>query len=155
MSKIALQLIEEKRIMMIRFLQVIFLLLFSSSLLAQNSTRFASVDLNLRVSPNTNSQVLTTIRRAEKVKVIEDCVCKWIPVSYQGTSGYVSKKYLSVSKPSKIKHYTNSKGRRVQSPTHYESAPSGATARCQDGTYSFSQSRRGTCSHHGGVAKWL
>jgi hypothetical protein len=24
-----------------------------------------------------------------------------------------------------------------------------------DGTYSFSQSRRGTCSHHGGVAKWL
>ena len=33
--------------------------------------------------------------------------------------------------------------------------PSGASAICQDGTYSFSQHRQGTCSHHGGVAKWL
>jgi hypothetical protein len=35
------------------------------------------------------------------------------------------------------------------------SAPPGATALCRDGTYSFSQHRSGTCSHHGGVAKWL
>jgi hypothetical protein len=33
--------------------------------------------------------------------------------------------------------------------------PPGATARCRDGTYSFSQHRSGTCSHHGGVAQWL
>lgn len=32
--------------------------------------------------------------------------------------------------------------------------PAGATALCRDGTYSFSQSRRGTCSLHGGVARW-
>jgi hypothetical protein len=36
-----------------------------------------------------------------------------------------------------------------------DSAPPGATARCNDGTYSFSQHRSGTCSHHGGVASWL
>jgi hypothetical protein len=35
------------------------------------------------------------------------------------------------------------------------SAPPGATARCRDGTYSFSQHHSGTCSHHGGVAAWL
>jgi Protein of unknown function (DUF3761) len=35
------------------------------------------------------------------------------------------------------------------------SAPPGATALCRDGTYSYSQHRSGTCSHHGGVAKWL
>ena len=35
------------------------------------------------------------------------------------------------------------------------SVPAGATARCRDGTYSFSQHRSGTCSHHGGVAVWL
>lgn len=29
------------------------------------------------------------------------------------------------------------------------------TARCGDGTYSYSAHRRGTCSHHGGVAQWL
>jgi len=31
----------------------------------------------------------------------------------------------------------------------------GATAICADGTYSFSQNRRGTCSYHGGVRSWL
>lgn len=34
-------------------------------------------------------------------------------------------------------------------------APSGATALCRDKTYSYSQHRQGTCSHHGGVAQWL
>ncbi|MFC4911398.1 DUF3761 domain-containing protein [Actinomadura gamaensis] len=33
--------------------------------------------------------------------------------------------------------------------------PSGASAVCRDGTLSYSQHRRGTCSHHGGVARWL
>lgn len=54
-----------------------------------------------------------------------------------------------------IDYYTNSRGDEVQSPTYYNSAPSGASAQCRDGTYSFSQSRRGTCSHHGGVAEWI
>jgi hypothetical protein len=34
------------------------------------------------------------------------------------------------------------------------SVPVGATAKCADGTYSFSQHRSGTCSHHGGVVQW-
>jgi hypothetical protein len=34
-------------------------------------------------------------------------------------------------------------------------SPQGATARCNDGTYSHSQHRSGTCSHHGGVKQWL
>ncbi|WP_215796509.1 DUF3761 domain-containing protein [Paludibacterium paludis] len=29
------------------------------------------------------------------------------------------------------------------------------TARCRDGSDSYSRHRRGTCSHHGGVAVWL
>src|ERR1700704_1650672 len=33
--------------------------------------------------------------------------------------------------------------------------PPGATALCRDGTYSYSQHHSGTCSHHGGVARWL
>ncbi len=51
--------------------------------------------------------------------------------------------------------YVNSVGNTVCSPYSSPSAPAGATARCGDGTYSFSQSRSGTCSHHGGVATWL
>jgi hypothetical protein len=34
-------------------------------------------------------------------------------------------------------------------------APPGATALCRDGTYSYSKHHSGTCSHHGGVARWL
>jgi Protein of unknown function (DUF3761) len=33
--------------------------------------------------------------------------------------------------------------------------PTGATAKCKDGTYSKSQHHSGTCSSHGGVAEWL
>jgi hypothetical protein len=31
----------------------------------------------------------------------------------------------------------------------------GPTAKCRDGTYSYSHHRRGTCSYHNGVARWL
>jgi hypothetical protein len=48
----------------------------------------------------------------------------------------------------------NVEGRRVHSPVLRRSVPAGATARCRDGSYSFSQNHRGTCSHHGGVAQW-
>jgi hypothetical protein len=51
--------------------------------------------------------------------------------------------------------YVNVRGRCVHRPVHADRAPVGATAKCRDGTYSFSQSRRGTCSWHGGVAAWL
>jgi len=40
-------------------------------------------------------------------------------------------------------------------PAASAAPPPGATALCRDGTYSFSQHRSGTCSYHGGVAKWL
>lgn len=54
-----------------------------------------------------------------------------------------------------IRTYTNSFGQDVQAPTLYATSPAGASARCKDGTYSFSRNRRGTCSGHGGVAEWL
>jgi len=52
-------------------------------------------------------------------------------------------------------YYTNVEGKRVHRPTFSRNKPSGATAQCRDGSYSFSQHHRGTCSHHGGVARWL
>lgn len=51
--------------------------------------------------------------------------------------------------------YTNTYGDEVCRPSESPTVPSGATARCRDGTYSYSQSRSGTCSHHGGVGQWL
>lgn len=54
-------------------------------------------------------------------------------------------------------HYTNKQGQTVHSPAHSKDgkAPAGASAKCGDGTFSFSKNHRGTCSHHGGVSEWL
>ena len=54
-------------------------------------------------------------------------------------------------------HDVNSDGNVVHSPAYSTDgqAPAGATAKCNDGTYSFSQHHSGTCSGHGGVANWL
>ena len=51
--------------------------------------------------------------------------------------------------------YVDVDGHEVSSPVYAPQAPDGASAQCRDGTYSFSHHRRGTCSHHGGVAEWL
>jgi Protein of unknown function (DUF3761) len=52
--------------------------------------------------------------------------------------------------------YRKRNGETVHSPAHTRSgkAPTGATAQCRDGTWSFSRHRSGTCSRHGGVATW-
>ncbi|WP_230414302.1 DUF3761 domain-containing protein [Collimonas silvisoli] len=55
------------------------------------------------------------------------------------------------------KHYLNKDKQEVHSPSKSKSGevPAGASARCRDGSYSFSTHHRGTCSHHGGVGTWL
>jgi hypothetical protein len=45
--------------------------------------------------------------------------------------------------------------RSAPSGTASNTDPTGATAKCKDGTYSKSQHHSGTCSKHGGVAEWL
>ena len=141
---------------------IIFLtqIILAFTLNAQDITKYTTTNLNMRFRADSLSKVLTVIPKGTPITIAEDCDCNWIPVVYNGKIGYVSTKYLSKEKPSlsaqsEIKYYTNSKGERVQSPTKYSSAPDGATALCRDGTYSFRRSRRGTCSHHGGVKKWL
>jgi hypothetical protein len=52
-------------------------------------------------------------------------------------------------------YYENSSHHCVRRPVRAARAPRGATAKCRDGTYSFSQHASGTCSHHGGVAVWI
>lgn len=139
--------------------------------------RYVTANLNLRYGPGTGYGVITTIPKGTAVSIYEDCDCKWIAVEYCGCIGYISTKYLSKGASRKeirkdrrilpynssspyvqkrsVRYYTNVNGYRVQAPTYYRSTPAGATALCRDGTYSFSMNRRGTCSRHGGVARWL
>lgn len=54
------------------------------------------------------------------------------------------------------RYVSRSDGQSVHQParTRDGSKPPDATARCRDGTWSFSHTHRGTCSRHGGVASW-
>ena len=127
--------------------------------LAQN--RIVKSFVNLRAQSNMNSTVIEVIPQGASVYVIGDLAGGWSQVVYNYKVGYIiSSNLISEGKrtyipTTRVRYYTNSAGQRVQSPTYYPSAPRGATARCVDGTYSFSRNRRGTCSHHGGVAQWL
>ncbi len=121
----------------------------------------ATSNLNLRECASTSCKVLATIPQGTQFNIqgSNSYLSEWIAINYNGSSGYVLSSYLkpysSSNTTSGIKYYTNSEGHRIQSPTNYNSQPAGATALCRDGTYSFSQNHRGTCSHHGGVARWL
>lgn len=140
-----------------------FLQLFWAITVSGQNYKYTSTNLNLRSGPTTTHTIFSKIPEGARVEMAEYCDCAWIRVYYDGTIGYVSSKYLinqrEISRNENTrttnKYYTNSDGDRVQSPTYYNSTPNGATALCGDGTYSFSRNRRGTCSRHGGVAKWL
>jgi hypothetical protein len=51
------------------------------------------------------------------------------------------------------RHYVNSSGHVVHSPSCGRESPR-HTATCRDGSISYSEHRRGTCSGHGGVSHW-
>ena len=155
----------------IKPLGLIFIFALLQVLSFGQAPKFTSTSLNLRDGPSTSHKILTTIPPQTKIEILNECDCDWVEVYYNSHIGYVSTKYLTTNQAKnnkeltsggykhnrtpKVKYYTNTSGQRVQSPTNYDSAPSGATALCRDGTYSFSMNRRGTCSRHGGVEKWL
>jgi len=51
--------------------------------------------------------------------------------------------------------YKNVSGHCIKRPTKSPTVPAGATAKCRDATYSFSEHASGTCSGHGGVSVWI
>lgn len=131
--------------------------------------KVTSADVYFRSSPEITNNKICKISKGTLVSIVQntDEVEGWTEISYNGATGYVNNNFLknisansthyhhSNAPDKNVKYYTNTNGEKVQSPTHYESVPPGACALCRDGTYSFSHNRRGTCSHHGGVKKWL
>lgn len=141
-----------------RFILLLLQLLIVVVINAQ-TIKYTSANLNMREGPGSSYNILSSIPLGTSVKMEEECDCEWIKVYYNGNIGYVNSKYLvndkSLVKTSNFKSQNNATKRSVRSSKTYDSAPAGATALCRDGTYSYSRNRRGTCSHHGGVARWL
>lgn len=145
-----------------KFASILILLILSVySVSAQ--TRITSANLRLRSSDSVYSEILSVIPAGTALRVLGDTANGWCMVIYNNHLGYVHQGYLWEKKNTGTaqsawsqKLYANAggsgKGPIVRSGSSH---PAGATARCADGTYSYSQHRQGTCSHHGGVAQWL
>jgi uncharacterized protein YraI len=151
------------------FASWVFVVFQVSSAQAQTADSGSSVHtrvaLRLRAAAAETATVLRVLPEGSDV-VVQSCSSAWCAVSFRGQIGYAAARYLapantSASTASGVgisnRGYTNSKGIWVPSPVHTADGqpPPGASAQCNDGSYSFSMSRRGTCSHHGGVSRWL
>lgn len=134
----------------------------------EHSTAYTTTALRVREDTSVATGIVATLPRGRAV-MVGVCDGGWCAVEAGAVSGYAVERYLSPTRPGGAgttsgvyvggegRGYTNAAGERVRSPTRTPDgrAPAGASAQCRDGTYSFSRSRRGTCSHHGGVARWL
>jgi hypothetical protein len=131
---------------------------------AQSATRYTTAAVTLRLEPSPGARSVGRVPRARAVHV-NACARAWCSVAYGRAHGYVQERYLrdggrtQVAQPESNEGggYRNVDGEWVASPRRSADGrpPAGASARCRDGTYSFSRHRGGTCSHHGGVAEWL
>lgn len=133
---------------------------------------------NLRDRPSRSGNVLTTVTKGDLLSLIDATpIGPWYRVrdSRSDSEGWVHDNTISLLQttestsadesssqrprrtlpPVSGRSYVNVDGVRVPSPVFSDTKPAGATARCRDGSYSFSQHRRGTCSHHGGVTEWF
>ncbi len=62
---------------------------------AQSSYRVNSANgINMRESPSTDADAITTIGKGERVRVIEKTNDKWYKVEYDGETGYVASDYV-------------------------------------------------------------
>ena len=136
--------------------------LSASALAAQANrpdTTYTTGAVSLRAKPDPSARSVARLAAETPVQVLA-CENGWCQTAVNGLNGYLPRLSLSAHPNGSFVEgagYTNSKGNRVRSPTRTadNQPPAGATAQCRNGTFSFSQSRRGTCSHHAGVAKWL
>ena len=134
-------------------------------------------NVNLRESADSSSRVLETVPEGTTLQVVKQRGI-WFLVHTGSQAGWVhgntirlekdapvieSKESSNFSEPpaEAIKDISPKKSiGGYDAPTVTKKSapavnPSGATARCGDGTLSYSAHRRGTCSHHGGVAQWF
>lgn len=124
---------------------------------------YATADLDVRAAPSAAAALVARLRTGTPVAV-GACDAGWCGVAAAEVTGFAAEVYLSDSLPPAPvaerdtgRGYRNAFGEWVRSPTRTADgvAPPGATAECSDGSFSFSNTRRGTCSSHGGVARWL
>ena len=127
---------------------------------SRDTLAYTTTIVTVRAKPLASASSLGRLDASVVVRLYS-CSEGWCSIASGRLAGYVLEEYLSSTPTAPPQRagpgYRNSRGEWVPSPTRTPntSPPPGASAQCRDGTYSFSRSRSGTCSHHGGVARWL
>ncbi len=154
-------------------LPLLALTVLASSLPAQSkfsdkdTLAYTTTTLRMREKPSPTAREMAILAEGTRVRLYH-CSDGWCGVSVQKLAGYALEEFLAPG-PAKTasqtataqaqqgRGYINVDGQWVPSPTKTADGqpPAGASAKCRDGTFSFSKHRQGTCSHHGGVAEWL
>ena len=106
-------------------------------------------------------KVVQTLQRGTSVEIIKQKGA-WFLVSSGAAKGWMHGNTIrydnwsdSVATKTKSGYpIYKSSTKTASKPSGDMSNSSGAAAKCRDGTLSYSRNRRGTCSHHGGVALW-
>src|SRR6184192_3177441 len=118
---------------------------------SQDTLAYTTSSVLLREKPLPTARALAVLPQGTAVRLYA-CSQGWCSVAVSRLAGYVLEEFLgapaSQAATSEGRGYINSQGDSVPSPAR-------ARAHCRDGTFSFSRTRQGTCSHHGGVAEWL
>jgi hypothetical protein len=125
---------------------------------------YTTATIRMREKPSPTARAVAILAEGTRVRLYH-CSEGWCGVSVQKLAGYALEEFLTThpvrpvatAPTSQGRGYTNVDGEWVPSPTRTADGqpPQGASAKCRDGTFSFSRHRQGTCSHHGGVAEWL
>jgi len=121
------------------------------------ATYLTTLRTPLYAFPSTKSVCLAALPAGVAVNV-SSCSNIWCSATWSRQRGWIARRHLKLAKApqSTGRGYRNSDGEWVPSPQLSPNGPpSGASAQCNDGTYSFSRHHNGTCSHHGGVRQWL
>lgn len=168
-----------KRLSLLTF--ALFALFSISMAVAQSTeTQYTTTAARMRACPYLTCTVVNTLPTGTAIEIVgsEDGArvngsVVWYEVEVDGRTGYVhssltTERAPAAATPSRSTTTTTSRTQssssavtvtpepstQVTTPAVQEHPP-GATAICRNGTYSYSQNRRGTCSHNGGVAQWL
>jgi len=136
----------------------------AQSFSSQDTLAYATATIRVREQPAVTAETVAILVQGTRVRLYH-CSEGWCGVSIQKLAGYALEEYLTPKLPRQVataptqqgRGYINVDGEWVPSPTRTADGqpPPGASAKCRDGTFSFSRHRQGTCSHHGGVAEWL
>jgi uncharacterized protein YraI len=141
---------------------------------AKADAAIISIKANLREGPGTTYSSLLQLGKGDALNLQGRRTGAWYNVIHlrSGKVGWIHGNSIKLLEPQTITSTTQPKPvypapsppptqmsrtdtSSSRRPIRSDTVPAGASARCSDGTYSFSQNRRGTCSHHGGVAEWL